>query len=747
MIILFLLKENSFDRYHENSNSIYKLIDVQNNSSAIDYRVVKNIVDNFPEVQNACFAQILQVQVGTTYNENGVYIDNIMSVNNSFFKIFTIPFVSGNASLPFTDINSVVITQSTAKTLFNSVNPIGKEIVVWHHYRLTVTAVIKDFPDNSSINANVIVNAENQKFKFSFSCGDYKDVSSHRYPFGIYLQLKENTNAVQLKNNLNLHSGLLNPYVKKVDLIPLKKIYLYDNTIGSDTIKGNPDLLTIMAIIAVIILALSIINYVNLSIARQNKRNKETGIRKTIGAGRKDMILFFLTESISVTFASIILCFIIIEISLPAFNKLIGANLSINPLFQFPVNVILFLSMIIIGLIAGIGPALLLSSYNPVKIFRGELLQIRKKSFFRNALTVFQFAVSIGLIFCVIIIQKQMGLIKNKNLGFDKEQLLYLDFPISGASDTLKVSLLKNKFKECSGIISVSGTQGIPGQINNFMGSQIPGKDKMIACILADSNFLKTFNIQIIKGRKILPGDMGTACMLNESAYKYFEWGDLKNKRYNNGREGGFEVIGIVKDFNFASLHQPIEPLCIMFANYLPSRFNIRIAKENGRQTMEYIQKVWKEIIPDYPIKYRFYDEWFDSMYKNEEKFSGTINLFAFLAIIISSLGILGLAAFSAESRTKELGIRKVHGATLNELMFILNKDIIKLVFVASFIALPVARYAMKNWLKDFAYRTEINWWVFILAGLAALFIAIITISWHTWRAVNKNPVEVLRYE
>jgi putative ABC transport system permease protein len=288
----------------------------------------------------------------------------------------------------------------------------------------------------------------------------------------------------------------------------------------------------------------------------------------------------------------------------------------------------------------------------------------------------------------------------------------------------------------------------VPGKINNFMGSAIKGKNKSLSIIYADTSFLQTLNIKQVKGRELLPSDIGNVCMLNEAAYKYFEWTDLENRRYNNGKEGGFEVIGVVKDFHYASMHQPIEPMCILFRDVgWHTNISIRIAKGAIGPSMDYIQKVWKEIIPDYPLQYQFYDEWFDGMYRKEEKLAKTIGLFALLAIGISCMGIFGLAIFSAERRTKEIGIRKVSGAQTAELMIMLNKDFIRWVAVAFVVACPMAWYAMNRWLVNFAYRTEISWWVFALSGLAALVIALLTVSWQTWRAATRNPVEALRYE
>lgn len=746
LIILFLIKEYSYDSYNTNADYIYKLIDKKNNSSAIDYRIMNMILSNYPEVKDVCGVQVLPVKIGTSYNNNGYDIDNVMSTDNQFFKMFTTQFIYGSSSDPMPNPNSVVLTESSAHKLFGNKNPVGKEIVIWRRFILTVSGVIKDFPDNSSINANMIVNMENNNFKFSLYIGNGNDSSTYRYPFNIYLQFKEEANASQLASQINIHKETLHPYVEKAGLLPLRDSYLNDNTIGSTTKKGNPDLLRLFWEIALIVLILAIINYINLSIAQLHKRNKETGIRKTIGAGRKNIVSLFLIESLLVTFIAFTAAITIAEVALPFFSNIVNSRLRIEPLLQFPGNCILLLAIFLIGILSGIIPAIVFSSFNPVRVFNGAIITKGKKSYFRNLLIIFQFTISIALIFCIIVIQRQIEFVKHNDLGFDIEQLLRIDMPSIEAS---KLSVLVNKLREYPSIKNLSVSQGVPGNIGYQMGSGIKGKeDKSFYCIFADSSFLKTFKIQLIKGRGLLPGDYGEVCMINETAYKYFGWNNLNNRWFNNGRKGGYKIIGVVKDFHTASLHQPISPTCIFFAPQMyPTNISLRIDKSDIQKTITYVQKEWKEVIPDYPMDYQFYDEWFNQMYLNDERFANAIGLFALLAITISCLGILGLAIFASERRAKEIGIRKIHGASVKELMLLLNRDFIKWVLISFVIACPIGWYAMNIWLQDFAYRTELNLWIFLISGVIAATVAFITISWQTWRAATRNITEVLRYE
>lgn len=749
LIVLFLIKEHSYDSYNVNARHIYRLIDVDNNSSAIDYRVAPAILTNYPEVKNACVAFVWSGEIGTGYKNNGFDIDGVMSVNNAFFQMFTTRFIYGDPSRPLPNPNSVVLTESSAHKLFGKADPVGKEIVMWRQNPLTVTGVIQEFPDNSSIKANMIVNMENDDFKFSRNEGNSSDSSTYRYPFNIYLQLRQKADVNELVNKINAHPEVLQPYLKKVGLISLTDLYLHDHTTGSTTERGNPALLRLFTGIALLVLILAIINYVNLSIAQQNRRNKEIGIRKTVGARRKDILILFLTESVIVCFAAFGVALVITEITLPVFASIVSTHLSVQPLMRFPGNVVMFISILLIGILSGTVPALLFSSFNPVRVFSGGLSVSGRKDYFRNVLAVFQFTASIILIFCIIVIERQIGYAKHDDLGFDKEHLLNVDLPfLFSKEDISRANVLANELRDYSAIKSISASQCVPGDVHFTSGGIIEGKAISISCILADTDFINTFGLQLVKGRKLLPGEFNKACMINETCYKRFGWKDLNNKKLPNGLGGESEVIGVLKDFHIASLHQPIEPTCIVFTSQIPpSSITLRIRKGRTAQTMTYLRSAWKEVFPDSPLNYQFYDQWFNQMYSKDERFANAVGLFAFLAITISCLGILGLVTFSSERRTKEIGIRKVHGASVRELMVLLNKDFVKWVVVAFVIACPVGWYAMNKWLQDFAYRTEISWWIFAASGMIALTVALLTVSWQTWRASTRNPVEVLRYE
>jgi len=747
-ISLFVINEYSYDRYNKNTDQIVRLINTKDKSSEIDYRVKDIVAKNFPEIQNACLALRSGYPVEVQCQGKGYYLDDIMSVDNNFFEIFTVPFISKLRSTVFTGINSAVITETTARKLFGTESPMGKDILVWGREPVTISGIVKDFPDNSSLSAGLLVNADNIRFKFNQWIGDSRDSSTYWWPFQIYFQLDKNMNPEILSDKINENAGILKPYVEQVGFLKLKDIYLHDPTTGSDTKKGNPGLLNLLTVIALIILTLAVINYVNLTVAQQVKHNKDTGIKKVFGAKRNNIIYHFLTESILVISLASVLGIMLLWFLIPYYQTLFNSYISINILFQIPYIIILTAAILVTGLISGTGPSIVLTRISPVKILTGSTFSPAKKIFLRNALIVFQFTISIVLIFCVTIVQRQIQYVKHNNPGFNEEQLLRLDLPFIRENDIGKAMTLLGELRKSPFIKSLSVTSGTPGAIRMSMGSNMENTNRNISvpCLLVDTAFLKTFGLRVVRGRDLEPGDIDKVCMLNEAAYRHFEFENLENKRFNNF--GGFDIIGVVNDFHYSSLHKTIGPVCIMFTSKsMPSAINIRFASNSVGAGMDNIKKLWEDILPSYPLKYQFYDEWFDSMYRAEEYFARTISLFAILAIVISCIGILGLAIFSSERRIKEIGIRKINGAKISEILLLLNREFISLVIIAYLIAVPIALYAMHKWLESFAYRTGINWWIYILSGLLALLIALVTVSWQSWRAATRNPVEALRYE
>lgn len=745
-ICAYLLHEYSYNSYHSNADQIYRLNDAKGSTSTIDYRVKDILLNNYPEIEDACLVLLMDHPIPVTVDNKGIYLDNIISADNAFFEMFSVPLIHGTKTSPLSDLHSVVLTESAAKKLFGDANPLGQELELLHRYPLTVSGIIQDFPANSSLQTQMIVNAENDDFKFYFSCADGRDQSTYRWLFEIFLQLNEHSDPSLLAGLINSHAELLAPYEQNISLIALTDIYLHDDISGGLMKRGNLGLLKLLLSIGLTILILAIFNYINLTAAQQHRRFKEIGVKKSIGAGKKDILFQFLTESVVVSFIAFGVALVFLWHSIPVYRVIFFDEYSIAPLLTYwP---LILIAVFTIGLFSGLGSVFLFSSINPIQALKGEFTTKRSRFTWRNGLTVFQFIVSIALIFCIIVMQKQIRYVKHTNPGFNEEQLLKLDVPQIQQNDKRAALLLIEKFRSYPSIENVSMTNGVPGTITTHMGMGSAEKRRNIPIIYADYEFLHTFDMHIVKGRAPEPGDFGASCLMNEAAYQYYEWTDLDNKRFDNGRPGSFDIVGIVNDFHFQSLRSAIEPLCILFpGDVYPTHLSIRIAAGHIGDTMPFIQKTWNEILPQYPLQYEFYDSWLDAMYREDEKLGTAIGLFASLAIVISCLGILGMAIFSTQKRTKEIGIRKVVGASVPEILKMLGLNFSKWVLLANIFAWPIAWYAMHTWLQNFAYRISMSWWMFALSGVAALLISLATVGWLAIRSATANPVEALRYE
>ncbi len=512
-IVLFLMKEYSYDRCYNDAERIFRLYDAKQNNSSIDYRVREVLTDNFPEIENACIVQLENFSSDVQIDSTGYLVDNMLSVDNNFFRVFNIPFIYGNPNKAFNNPNSVILTESLALKLFGNVHVVGYDMKIWNEVPVTVSGVIKDFPDNSSISSGLLVNSELDDFKFSFSCGDYKDKSTHRYPFRIYIKKNKNADTNELLTKLNNNIELFKPYIDEAGLLPLTDMYLKDTTSGSDSKQGNLALMKLLASIAAIILILAIINYINLTVAQQNKRNKDTGIRKTVGAYRNSLLYYFLSESVLVTFFAMLLAVALLWMLLPVYALIFGTSINFNSLFVFPDYLYLIASILIIGVISGIGPAIVLSRVSPVKVLSGTVVT-RNKYHLRNSLTIFQFAISIVLIFCVTVIHRQISYVKHSNPGFKEEQLVYFDVPWT--AEESRVESFVNELREFPDIQTITGSNGVPGRIRLTMGTNIEGSDKNIGVpsMIVDENFLETFQMKVIKGRTLQPATWGMCAWL-----------------------------------------------------------------------------------------------------------------------------------------------------------------------------------------------------------------------------------------
>lgn len=743
IIALYAYNEFTIDQCYPEYNRITRVIDAKNNNCDLDYNLNAILREKYPEVELSCPVMLLGgVDVSARTEKNSIRFKGVMSTTNDFFKIFSIRIIKHSGNLPFDGNSSAVITESLARKLFPDEDPLGKSIVVHEFITATVTAIVEDFPKNSSIQVPLMLNSDNENFRLNRSCNNNKCI----YPASLFLLLKRETDPKIFTEKLNMTIGSYQTDIKEISLQKLKNIYLTSGIAGSNNNSGNKSLTLLFVSIGILILVLSIINYLNFYLSLQYTKLKEIGIKKIHGACFKQLLTFSLVEVSVSIFISVILALFFASYLLPIANPLFDRQLELESLIC--PELIMIFTGVIITLIAlnSIAPLYILSKFNVQSFLSGSKTGTGRQPF-RNLLTVFQFVISIVLLVSVFTLNKQITFAKHSELGFNKELLIRLNLPMGfNNNEALKQNL--NQLTFCK---DVSLSQGVPGNINISMGSGTGEKSFNLQCIYVDIDFLKTMGIRLKEGRQFLQGDMGKSCIINEAAVEQYGWDDLENRKFNNFREGGLMVIGITENFHVESLRSKIQPVCLIFVNKdiakNLSNVSIRLTGGNIDNKMKDLEKVWKSFIPNLPMDYSFYEDNFDAMYKQDERLGKAIGMFAFIAFFLTCMGILGQIFQVCANRTKEIGLRKINGANVSEVMRLLSKDFVKLVALSFVIAIPIAWFVMHKWLQSFAYKTELSWWIFALAGVIALVIALLTVSWQSWRAATLNPVEALRYE
>ncbi len=743
VLALFTYKEYNVDKGFQSHSTIYRLINNKTNSSRIDFEFAQSLKEQYSDIKLAVPLNYVSfseenVFIKTLNREDYIKTKAMVSTTNDFFKAFSIPIIAGNSDAPFADLNSVVITKSTANRLFGKTDAVGEIINFSDIFELPVSAVSEDLPANSSFDADVFYNGENEKFRFSRST--YNGVKYN--PVDIYVQLNDQADAVQFAALVNKNIPVNKSRLDSIRLQPLTDIYLTTGIEGNRNKAGSLGMIHIFLSIAVLILLLSVINYVNFSLSKQLSTLKQIGIKITNGAGAKQLRGYYIVEVAISVFIAFVFAIGFTLISLPFASHLLGTLLEFNCLTSPVLMSIFLLILLTVVLISSFAPVYIVSKFDVQRLF-GKKESATGKQLGKKGLTVFQLSAAIALLIGLFVIQKQIHYVKSTDLGFDKEQLVRIDF----RKDMESVDALKQRIDQLPFVQNSSLSLGSPGSVYMIMDSDLSGENNFeVASLNVDDKFVKTFDIHLLQGREFEKSDFGNACYINETAYKQFGWENLENRKFNNGREGGFKVVGVVNDFNVASLHTGMEPVCLMF-NKKYTSISVKLMSGNLAEQMNQLKGIWGEFVPENPMMYTFYDAYFDAFYKKEEQQGKAIATFSIITFIITCLGLMGQIFQTTNSRIKEIGIRKVNGARISEVMIMLNKDFVKWVAIAFVIATPIAYYAMSKWLENFAYKTELSWWIFALAGLLALGVALLTVSWQSWRAATRNPVEALRYE
>ena len=738
MISLFVYSEKTVDFTLPEYNRIYRLYDVAQNNCGLGYELKDVISQNYPEVEANCVMERYEWPMILRANNNSFRFSKGISTTNSFFDVFKIPIISKIDELPFPEKASIILTQATAQKLFGNKDPLGETVNINSFFDARVTAVIKGFPENTSIDADYLINCEDKDMRMSTTCnnGDCYNPMNH------FLLLNKQTDYEPFILQFNNTISQFQTRVDSFALQPITDIYLSDYVEYNGNSLGNASFIKIVSIIGLIILLLSIINYLNFSLSLQHSKIKEVSIKKVVGAGSIQLFLYYLAESfIIIVFSTLLSLFIVVTFK-GLLSSIFGSEFNLQILTE-PIFILVFLGVLVFILIVNsIIPAFSLLKLNVVNGLNNVVKRNNRRGI-KTVFTTMQFIASIALLISVFFIHKQLKFIESTDVGFNKQNLIRIDVPFKFDN----YSALEQKIKNLSFVESTSFSFGCPGEINMVMGSGIDDLDMEIQCIMVDSSFLKTYEIQLIEGRDFLGGDFHNSCMFNEVAMKKIGWDNLENRNYNNGREGGYHVIGVVKDFNVSSLHNNQEAVCLVYDNTNnPNYISVRIMPGQINQQIDQLKEIWQSMMDD-PFEFQFFDAFFDAQYKKDKQLSRSVTLLAIIAIILTLIGILGQVIQTCAYKTKEIGIRKVNGASTFEIVNMLNLDFLIWVIIAFGIAVPIAYFSINNWLESFAYKTQLSWWVYVSAGATILFVTIITVSWQTFRAARRNPVEALRYE
>ncbi|MEM1137443.1 MAG: FtsX-like permease family protein, partial [Bacteroidota bacterium] len=760
LIYLYVNHELSYDAFHTKKAQIHRIVtDIKTPTETLNISVTSApmaayMKKDFPEVLEMVRlddADFLLTRNGQTFQE-----DNGMLVDASFFEVFSFPIISGDHKTALSDPFSIVLTEDAAKKYFGNEDPLGKVLSLEGGYDLTVTAVMQNVPENSNFTFNVLLPMSLRLEKLS------PDAAEQWGNFGYqsYVLLTEHTQTASLEAKLpDFMEKYAGEFMKRNNmnyslyLEPLTTIYLRSKR-GSPK-SGSLSNVIIFSIIAGFILLIACFNFMNLSTARATERAKEVGVRKVVGAIRWQLTLQFLCESLVMSILAFSIAIVASEFLLPAFNELSEKEIAIS-IFQNITHVLIFFIVsIVVGLLAGIYPALVLSKFKSVAVLKGRFSSSQKGIMLRRVLVVAQFVISIVLIAGTTIVYKQLSYMRQQALGFKQDQMMIIDFRRDDGVQE-KIETFKRELTNNPNVLTISASSSVPSRRNNGAYTKIENPDgelqaSNVDLFYVDHNFLDQYEMTISAGRKFSHDFLTdtTGLIVNEAtveSYGYQSAEEIIGKRFSQWGVKG-EIIGVVKDYHFQSLQEKIKPLTIRLEPTNTRYLSLNISTEDIVTTVASVEKEWQRLAPQRPFNYFFLDQSFNEQYKAEMRFGELFIYFACLAIFIACLGLLGLISYTIVQRTKEIGIRKVLGASKLSIIKLLTQDVVKLIIIAFFIALPIAWFSLSKWLENFAYQTDLSGWIFILAGLLVMSITLITISIQALKAALLNPVDSIKNE
>jgi putative ABC transport system permease protein len=748
LIVKYVNHQFSFDSFHKQSHNIYK-IHLGDNKS-LPPATAQFLKDNIAAIEDV-------VRIDEWYgggNEGFLESDNkmfktsdLIFADNSFFDFFDFELLYGDFKNALEAPNSIILSQSLSQKIFGNENPTGKCIEYISNYpsakySFTVQGVIEDVPTNSSLMYNGIISMSTIPFHHIRNGNISEDWRN--WGFGTYVKITKPEIVQQLNaetpdfwtNRVSERWHASKDY--QLNFVPLKEVHFQSGTKRSSVY--------LIFLIGLVILVIAIINYINLSLAISTTRVKEIGIRKVIGSDKKTLFQQFLAESILVTSISATVAVFMVFLIHPYLYKFTGFKAIIEPGEIFSIMLFLILGVISIGIISGIYPALFLTNLAPIRSLKNEYNKGGKGKIIKRVLITTQFVISIILLVSVLTFSKQANYIKDKDLGFEKDQIIYLSgsSSIDSKYQAFRESLLKNP--NIQNVARSNGT--FAGHLNISSKHKVNGEFRNYKATTVDPDFVETFGIEIIEGRNFSwenKNDLNNTALVNECFVKTMELNRPVGSKVNYLGDD-ITIIGVIKDFNVQSLHHEIEPSMLSYKPWNVC-INIKVSGFDMENTIASIENTWNDFTSDVPFDYKFLDENFKELYQSETEFNSLIKVFTILAVFIACLGLFGLISFSALQSRKEIGIRKVNGAKISEILALLSKDLVIWVVLAFFIASPIAYFTMNKWLENFAYKTDLSWWVFALAGLLTLGIALLTVSWQSFKAARRNPIEALRYE
>lgn len=754
LIFRYISHETSYDTYHEKADRLYRVtLQMPGRHIAVTPSIVSPAMqNNFPEVESG--VRILAAgnfnPIVLRYGDRVFEESSFAYADSSLFDLFSYNVLAGDPATALTRPQTIVLSQEMAQKLFNGENPVGKTVMTDNQTEFEVTAVVEKLPSNSHFRFDIIASLASLE-----GWSQLTDTEMQGSQFYTYVVLREDAARDDLERKINAYAEehFSAEYEFSLHLQPITDIHLHSDLFAEVGPQGDISYIWAASAIAILILIIACINYMNLATARSTRRAKEVGIRKVLGSARKQLMAQFYGESAFMVGMSILLAVFLIELAVPWFNQMTGQTITTGLADPFLWAVLLLVGATV-TIVAGSYPAFMLSGFKPVTVLRGTGMA-KGSSSFRKVLVVFQFAVSVFLIIGTFVIYNQVEFIQQKDLGYQRENVVAFNAP-GGIYDRFEV--FKSEMMQIPGVEQVTMASDTPVNIVAGFGIDVAGIEEdpnfVIAGLIIHPDFNRTMNIKIVAGRDLRPGDYNAAVreedpeyayLLNETAVRTFGLEPdeiIGRSTVMSGREG--VIVGVVKDFHIAPLHREIDPL-VMFPEDSFSNVLVRISTDDTRRTLDQAGGVWEKVFPDSPYEYSFLDQEYNALYQQEQQAGYIFTSFSILAIIVACLGLFGLASFMTEQRVKEIGVRKVLGATVTNIVSMFSRDFIRLVGIGFLIAVPLTLYLMNQWLQNFAYRIDIGYVVVVAAGAITLLIALATVSYHAVKAATMNPIDCLK--